>query len=316
MTNFDHLLQAVGKVGEKLNEIPEARETLIRAQRGEITIDEAVFSLVSVLKERGKLGELAETAALAVPKEESSSPLFLVEDERGTKKLNPLFEAAVLERASLDGDVPELRFGPLPEGGRPAIPVLTDSLDPVLVGAMLERAADQVQAQLSSALQAHAQECEALLLRGGGELPPVPTGVEIYRAGEVPQPLAVPQPERLSIPDHRAQEYNYRALATTQGRVSLARPIARRVGELLQEAGLHVSLGSPNSEVFQATWALQAWGQEDFSPTFNHAEVACSALAEKLLGQNPSRDLPLLLEVTPYNGIADRTFGWVAKLGR
>ena len=57
-----------------------------------------------------------------------------------THNANPMFRAAIAERASIDGDVPEFRDAnePLPvEGFRPAISVVTDSLNPILVGLML-----------------------------------------------------------------------------------------------------------------------------------------------------------------------------------
>lgn len=322
MNNLDQLLGVIGRVGETLNEIPEAREALQKAQRGELTVDQAVAGIVKAIQESGQLEaftQAADEAAIARPTEAGGLRSPLMEDGRGKQRLNPVLEAAIAERAALDGDVPELRSGPLPAEGRPAVPVLTQSLNPVVVGAMLESASNQVLAHMNRALEAHQAEFQALILAGEQKPAlPVPTGVPGYVAGEVPALMMVTEPAPVSIPAHKAQEYAYRALSTTQGRVSLAGPIAARIQQLLEDDwGTLVSLSgepAPAGRVSH-TWTMQAWGQEDFSASFNFGEVAAKALVSALAPQLERHEEPLCLRVEPFNGIADRRFGWTAHIG-
>lgn len=321
MNNLDQLLGIIGRVGESLNEIPEAREALQKVQRGEASVDEAVAVILKAIKDHGQLEAFAQTAseaALTTPEGSALTRNPVLKDSKGAHRLNPVLEAAIAERASLDGDVPELRSGPLPEEGRPAVPVLTRSLNPVVVGAMLESASNHVQIHIDRALIDHQAEIQALVLTGERNLPPVPTGVPGYVAGEVPALMMVPEPAPVSIPAHKAQEYAYRALSTTQGRVSLAGPIATRIQQLLEEEwGTLVSLsGEPEQgKAVSHTWTMQAWGQDDFSASFNFGEIAAKALVSALAPQLERHEEPLCLRVEPFNGIADRRFGWTAHVG-
>ncbi|MFA6235210.1 MAG: hypothetical protein WC824_13630, partial [Bacteroidota bacterium] len=68
----------------------------------------------------------------------------------GIPRLNPLYEAQLVERAQFDGDIPELRTGPLPEDVLPAVSVETEAHSPVAIGEMLRIAALDVQEDVLS----------------------------------------------------------------------------------------------------------------------------------------------------------------------
>lgn len=84
-------------------------------------------------------------------------------DKPNLYRLNPFYEAALIERASLDGDVPEARFGPLAEGAEPAVPVETTALSPVAVGMQLEAASQEVASEIKQLQMTHRDETDRAL---------------------------------------------------------------------------------------------------------------------------------------------------------
>ena len=121
-------------------------------------MEQGVAELINLIRSKELLPEIervAQEVSSLVPGyelnpdilEKASRPVSM-KTSTGLSQLNPVYEASIAERAFLDGDVPELRSGPLPEGGTPAVPVKTDSLDPVTIGLLLDIASKKVQRQL------------------------------------------------------------------------------------------------------------------------------------------------------------------------
>jgi len=342
--NLDELLGVIGGITDKLAKIPEGAEIFQKLRKGEITAEEAVGQLLPLIKGAGLLPDMLAAQAQVTgitghfgDLEASRRPIMM-QTSTGQPQLNPIYEAAIIERASLDGDVPELRYGPLPEDGSPAVPVLTRALDPVIVGMQLERASETVQRRIDDALEDHAAACTPLLEQANREaaelgldpetalavakklLPAVPTGVEGYQAGENPSLMVMPDipiTDIIRLTDAQASHYAYQALATTQGRVTLSHPIQEKVLDQLILKGFQVEPGSPNpDQQVTATWTMRAWGSDDFSGRFNFTLVAIGSLATSLAASAMMRkEIPQVLSVTPFNGIADRQFGWLARLG-
>ncbi len=338
-TNFDELLGLVGDLGEKLRKIPQGNEILNKLKCGDLSPDQAVQELFAVMQREGLLEDaLIQSQKLAQSTDNKIDTLLpVVFDSRtGKDVVNPLWEAALAERISLDGDVPELRHGPLPPEGKPAVPVfLEDCTNPVMVGVMLEQASKQVQALLTQAQEEHfdfvrktliltekraretGAEVERSLEVARNMLPPVPTGVAGYLAGQKPDlyPVALPSgSEILTLSDEQAQHYSHLALSTTQGRVSLCNPIEIKLAQSLEQRGLKVSRGQVLNPIAKGLWVVASYGAGDFSPRFNYVDSAISAIRDNLL-KNPLPEQDLVLEVLPYNGISTRTFGWEARIG-
>ena len=337
--NFDELLGLVGDLGEKLLKNSRGQEIFRKIQSREISEKEAVEALFQVLREEGMLGEVlgASLRAQELIPTMGDSLIPVIEQESGESIMNPLWESAIIERTSLDGDVPELRHGPMPPEGKPAVPVLLDTLDPITAGMMLDRASKEVHRKLLQAQRDHRSLCEKLLsltekksLETGADpvlalevarkhLPDEPSGVPGYLAGESPGLMAIEKPsekELLLVTEEEAQYYSHKALSTTQGRVSLANPIAKALVKRLQGKGVSVELGVVKSPKARAQWIVASYGAGDFSPRFNYVESAVSALLVNLLKGIKLEGLKhFYLEVTPFNGISTRTFGWEARIG-
>jgi hypothetical protein len=333
----DELMRTLGDVGELMNSTPEGRELFQRLRAGELTEDQAARSFLSLLQREGLMGEMvtaSKKVATLAEGSEFQNPILTTKTSTGLTQLNPVYEAALAERAFFDGDVPQLRSGRLPEGGTPAVPVLTDLLNPVAVGEMLEQASEKTLKLLEIATEEHAALCAGLISDGEaagtalevvkGSLPAKPTGVTGYVAGTEPVPMAGLVPlsgsELDNLVPEIARRYSFKALTSTQGRVSLARPIQASLLELFREAGVTVE-GREQGEaaVASATWGMVVSGPEDLSEKFSFPGVAVKALFSDLMNQ--VLNIPghttlgrFTLTVKPHNGASSRSFGWTAHL--
>ena len=218
---------------------------------------------------------------------------------------NPALRAAIAERASIDGDVPEFRQGPPPvEGFRPAVPVVTDSLNPVQVGLMLERASREIESRFQLA-----NETALVLANGDTQLV---ASVPGYPVGDVPEPMEVESPSAAvlsSIPDDKARYFVWLSIATTQGRRSLAPAIQ---AELERRLGVSAGNCDKNSRLHaDARWLLSIFGPDDLLEDFSPIESAVSFF-EDILRQR----LPCAFMVLPLAQIPERRFGWLLRTSK
>ena len=210
---------------------------------------------------------------------------------------NPLIQAAVAERVFLDGDAPELRSGPIPENGKPAVPVVTTSRNLVQVGMMLERASEQVQAKYRAALTA---QDTAL-----AKVEPI-TGIVGYEAGRFPTPVEVPEPTAgemaaLSKADERLMVW--KAISTTQGRRSLLGSLRSGLSEAYPNLEFAPTVSEASAD--STSWVVQVFGAEDLESNFQAIE---SALAKFIAFLKPYKAPVVVLQAV--NGVSSRTFGW------
>jgi len=330
------VMSTVIQVNRLLEQTPGAGPILDALRSGQMDPHEATMKLAALALDAGHGDDLlAAWSSIADAYEEESAPVVMQHDN-GREMINPLMSAAIKERASLDGDVPEARFGPLPEGGHPAVPVITDALDPVVVGYQLEQASEIVADRLALATDDHmrlvnraleqveqstanlpAPARDSALESAKSKLPPVPTGVPGYEAGKAPAPLAVPEPDTTTMarmPAEDRRRLTYRTISTTQGRESVTPGIHKTLVAALKIAGLDVAEGDPDeghTEAVRAEWTTVLWGPEDMADQFDPISTAVKALASDLcfaFDDGPDR---IWIRVTPYHdGVADRRFGW------
>ena len=339
------LLSTIGKVNDTLLENPRCAKILRGIQDGEYPdLDAGVRHLMVALKEEGLLPELqiaakeVGTGMISQEALEAAGRPLHMKTSTGINQLNPLVEAAIAERVGLDGDVPEARYGPFPKGSKPAVPVLTMAMDPVVVGIMLSDASETVGRLLEDAAEDHAHLCgriledtekmadesgrdvKTALTLAEKQLPMAPTGVPGYQAGFIPEAWPAAPPDLLRIAaltTAQRQEHAHRALATTQGRRSLAPPIAMRMLSLLRGKGIFgVVVGIPVDEAAEAHWTVTSYGAKNLSSSFMFPEVAAAVLVRDLRERLGKERTDLVLEVTPYSNIPDRQFGWRGRLGR
>lgn len=341
-------LELLEDVNSKLAQSARGREILTKIKEGTLGVEEAVLQLVEIAKEENLMGDLlrvSQDMMELVPGylENPTRPLQ-TQTSTGINQLNPLYEAAIAEIAFLDGDVPLLRTGPLPEGGSPAVPIQTDSRDPVVVGLMLQKASEEVKEELKLAVKEHTRLCERLLSASEKlakeegrdpkvflaltreKLPPVPVGVNGYEAGRLPALRSVEAPSPLSaasVSSEVRREAVYRTLTTTQGRASVSSVIEQGIREILEEKSLPLSAGGyPEHVKFESVeraWIMQVFGPQDLTDNFNPIQSAIEGLAKALLQGTYDKTPPeggWCLKVIPYNeGIPQRRFGWLVRMG-
>lgn len=262
------------------------------------------------------------------------------EDRPNYKMLHPLLMGMIVELIQYDGDVPELRTGILPEGGTPAVPVKTLSRDPVVLGAMLRRASEEVAFELGS-VQKEQDAKVARMLTTLPEENDAVTGlvrretergvaIEGYAPGKKAQMREVQPPsttDLVRMPFQERQELAHKAITSTQGRRSAVPVIAQMVLFSLQQEHAQVQLGNKTEfdnargtdKVFiEVEWGMQIeGGQNERNPNFNFIDTAARSLTTKLRGiltDEASRHTKHFLVVFPLNTISERRVGWRAAL--
>jgi hypothetical protein len=146
--------QVLTDLTEKLREeTPEIMAVIDKGKRGELNETQVMMQLVALIQAtpglEQKIMAMAHTEMISLRDAPSSIQEGLptavyTNPTSGLPSLNPLYEAALIEKAQFDGDIPELRTGPLPEGAKAAVPVLTTARSQVAIGQMLQKASDEV----------------------------------------------------------------------------------------------------------------------------------------------------------------------------
>jgi hypothetical protein len=346
--------KALEQLSEALaEESPEAADVLDKLRNGYTSEVEAIRQLMEI----PGIGETMERLAgdaFASLREESGgdalNPLTIftgtgvtptgeeppvIVQETGLPRLNPLVEAAIAERATIDGDVPELRSGPMPEGAEPAVPVESDVRDPVALGSMLKTASDEVASEMAEATAEHSAKARKLLEtveeQGMEEdralalykdnLPGPPTGVQGYEAGQVPAPRQVGKPSGSALaamPPEERQQAAYKALSTSQGRRSAVRVLEELIQVGLRSEGYDFETQPPSvgaKVLVYAQWEAKISGPLATQSNFSFIDTAAKALLLKLvplLGREEVSEG--VLEVDTVDSADMRSVGWAARV--
>lgn len=244
---------------------PDLANILDQAKAGEIDEATAMRWLMETVQGdkdlAAKLNNMAMVSLAPLRDEDVPQQMFVPRGGHGQPRLNPLFEAALVERAQFDGDIPELRTGDIAAGTLPAVPVKTTARNPVAIGAMVNKAAAQVQKDLTARTAARRQLAEAVAAGDPNALAVIqqhgalvassmtdaivqgtaaddPAG---YRRGQAPQLMAVQRPRGSTLAkmsDAERHEMAWRFLSTTQGRRSAVDTIRDLVVIQLGNKGL------------------------------------------------------------------------------
>ena len=269
--------------------------------------------------------------------------------EHGMPRLNPLVEGALLERLQFDQDAPELRSGPAPKKGLPAVPVATQARNPVALGKMLKSAAKGTRTKLDKLSKAQRKlaadvaegKPDALaILNRHGELAALQdphlhadmilygtqeTDLPGYRRGELPAAVKVKAPSgsqlaKMSPKDQ--QENAWMFLSTSQGRRTAVPVIRGVVAGQLRKHGLMVTERDfdPTTKIAPVAvheWCVQLSGKNSVQPAFSLVDLSARALAAGLLRELPKTKQPLgemFLEILPLDQFKDHQVGWAARL--
>jgi hypothetical protein len=260
--------------------------------------------------------------------------------------LNPLFVGALAEKLQFDGDIPELRTGPLPEGVSPAVPVDTDARNPVALGMMLGQASEEVKTLIEQHETERRTAIEAVAASDGTNLsllkkhadlvaagPNAARDVALWGSQETDMPSyrrGMPVPARqvttpqgkdiATVAKERAKEMTWKFFSTTAGRRTVVHTIGMLVSKRLAEQGIHAAwkgVGkSMDGEVVAAhLWKVNLSGPGNSQENFAMVDTAAAALAVGLLRKlGDQRPEGLQIEVSTVDAVADREVGWEARL--
>jgi hypothetical protein len=347
--DFNDTLQAFSTMLEE--EDPKISEIFAQMRAGELTEQEAMRLVMEHAVQNPTWGEEVESKALEAfqPMYEvdaiehlpdradilerwgmEEEDLIYIPGENRAPMLHPLVQGMIGELLQFDDDVPELRTGRMPEGVKPAVPVKTKSRNPVMIGAMLKQASEEVLAELQSAERDQAKALEDAIESGNNlAVKEIVTGsmaisVPGYEAGKAPAHRAVAQPPSQDIAKlsfKEKQELFTKALTSTQGRKSAAPVIADLVRDALRQSQIETRMGKKPSEDRDqrtASWTVEIYGTNgEMNPNFAYIDVAARAIARRLLaelGQKPIGSSNLALHVRPINQVNERIVGWEASI--
>jgi hypothetical protein len=356
MSEFDPkvtegLERVIGLIGQ---EFPELRAILDSGKRGELSENEAMAEMMGLIRTHPemsvKLMDAMKDAFLPARQESGLAPvpqmnLSEVGDEAfysgvGRPQMNPLMEAALAERAQFDGDMPELRTGPILPGVMPAVPVSTMARNPAAIGHQLQAASVKVREALDEADRRKALAIErvaeankqtlALAEKASTDLVAMARGTAEddppeYRRGELPVPMAVQGPsggELALMTTAERKEHAWRFLSTSQGRRTAVEVLRGMIARQLDKAGFPVRLREYDPRQQSMPLAFHEWkvnlsGRSSMQPAFNVIDTAGKAISRALERRARLEDpLPevLYLEVVPVDTVDIRAVGWAARL--
>lgn len=256
--------------------------------------------------------EAFATSALQVVAELSQSDL-LFEGGAGLPQLNPLVQGAIIERLQFDGDIPELRSGPLPDGVKPALSVQTSATNLAMIGALLVMASDEMAEEIQCYLESKTKELEESgstdLVKW--EIPDHPG----YKRGELPKPVKANLKKPLvAMSSQEIADFTTKALMTTQGRRSCAFAISDALRTRILQHGVAVEICEKpldDEAVLDAQWVFSMEG--DINPNFPYITIANNALFSKIKNRlSPVSSYKMV--VRSVDDIPNRVVGWECLL--
>lgn len=245
---------------------------------------------------------------------------LLWERKDGSVEWSPLIQARIAERIAFDGDLPELRTGNLPEGGRPAVPIYADGTCAVRLGLGLLKASKEVQTELDSEKEKWIASLEGVSPEALQVLSQeVVFHVPGYTPGHpaVMRDVTVTFEEVVSLSPTERQKIAFTALSTTQGRASALPLIQGFLVDQITAAGHQVRLVPRRTAppIARGSWTvLLDGGPGEWSSGYSPIDLARTVLwaqLRHLLGRKPRN---LALSVGCVGKIHERVVGWEAHL--
>ena len=333
-------------------EFPDLATILDQAKAGIITEMDALRAMSEVMATTpgmaAQFQTLARQALTPLREEDRVQPLdhdgLILHKQRGLPRLNPLVEAALIERAQFDGDMPELRTGDKPRGVAPAVSVDTNVRDPAALGHMLKTASAQVAEKITAqepakqkfiaqvvggdtdALALLEQSGQALtlaqardlVLDGKSDVMDVPE----YRRGHVPAPVKVATPSGgvlLALTPQERKQGAWQFLSTTQGRRTAVAGLTELLEVKLRGEGFEVQVrpfepGAKEPVLAAHEWSVGIDGPGAMQAAFSLIDIAAAAITKGLTARMADRRGSVILEVTAINTVDVRTVGWAGRL--
>lgn len=305
---------------------PEVRDIIGKLQRGELDEVTAMALLTTLMGKQPGLAAGLEQAALTAFAPTRSSLETIAEDDslmimpptgdHGLPRLNPVYEGALAERVQFDGDAPELRSGPMPEGGKPAVPVDTNVRNPVALGMMLEQASEAVAEELAAARKEGTQFGTNL---AAGMLPPdnsrvggPDSAVTIHEDGSVDIPTDAGA--QLTVRQHAALKADQDFLAAVDTVIMRAEPEGYKTGQVPAPRTVTEPAGSALAALTPEERQEAAW---TFLSTTQGRRTAVRAIAELVaVGMaSEGHEMPVTTPQNPSLGTVHTYVEWTVSLG-
>ena len=338
---------------ELADQFPEVGAILEMLKAGDIDQVTAIGRLMDIVTQQGIGSDISRVAegAFAALKAESNQitvpsggplpPIVFKGGEKSLPMMNPLLEAAIHERVQFDGDIPELRTGRKDPSVAPAVPVVTTVRDLTAMGQQLNRASEEVQAEIDEASEDWVKERNALAAKLLGENPGMTEETALQTANQRPWLMStrpvneVPGYETGQLPAHRdvgevsgsalaalsiadRNASAYKALSTTQGRRSALKVIAELVQVGLEGNGHKLDtreMGRADAVPVYAEWTVNISGPDGTQSNFSFVGMAARSLCRQITEQLESAKVANpVLEVFPINTVDIRKVGWGARV--
>jgi len=332
-------------------DFPDLKAVMDQAKAGTLTEMDALRAMSEILGSNPDLAERFQQmsrdlmAPLVADPDLPDDPTGLViHKKRGLPQLNPLVEAALIERAQFDEDMPELRSGGLTPGVAPAVSVDTKVRSPEALGLMLAQASQQVAEAIDAkeparrafitqmaegdltALALMEQSGQALTLAQAQDMvfdgQSAAMDVPEYRRGQVPVPLVVETPTGsalLAMTPQERKQGAWKFLSTTQGRRTAVDALAELVEVKLRGEGFQVSVrpytpGSADPVQAVHEWSVGIDGPGAVQAAFNLIDNAAASITKGLTRKMGEQRGKVILEVTAINTVDVRSVGWAGRL--
>lgn len=354
---------------------PELRQVLDQAKAGDLSEEDALRAMLEIMSadpemhrqfqdmaqkmyadiaaqmEAADPGFKARWLQQAVQDIAGTSPHpdhdgLVIHKPRGLAQLNPLVEAAIIERAQFDGDIPEMRTGGLTPGVAPAVSLETRVRTPAALGMMLAEASKQIADKITAA-EPERQRIVAAVAEGAD-----PTALALieqtgtglltvdeardrvldgkvaaldppeYRRGQVPAPVLVQPPSGsalLALTPQERKQGAWQFLSTTHGRRSAVAGITELVEVKLRGEGFEVRVrpfepGAREPVLAAHEWTVGIDGAGATQAAFSLIDVAAASITKGLTSKMGERRGGVILEVTTINTVDVRSVGWAGRL--
>lgn len=366
-------VEAMQGIAEHLGEdVPEVRGLLDKVRDGNLEPGEALEQMSTMLMQHPKVlekiqvslnrslgegeGENEQRAVLAIEKLDDKAlaeigvrrDLILYKDQdTGQLRVNPLYEAAIIERVQFDGDIPELRMsGDIPEGGTPAVPVENTGMSAVSLGHKLLSAQTDVIQQIAELAEARKESLDAglaehaasslgsdpeeralsnMVAEGALRELEKPLDVEGYRRGEKAEMRRVEAPtgsELAMLSEPERQVLAWKSVATTQGRRSSISVICDLISKRLVRKGFQVSAArewTSREALAKASWVTGvSLDEHSVQPSFSPIRVSGTSMGNKFVKDleetKVNYSVELEVEVTLCDDLSQGQVGWKSKV--
>lgn len=318
----DNFGDVIATITDKISEdFPEIREILDKAQRGELSEEQALGEMMTFTQNNptiaNKIADIFMENAQETTELENEDEIFLMAKQGGKEiedkksvfntvwedrsdqgkraRFNPQYESYLVERLQFDKDIPELRTLPMDKDTMPAVDVVATSPNLAVVGDQLKRASSQVREEQDTLEEEYTKQLSDKL-RSGTEITKTSTELDRsqipqpkgYESGKLPVAREISEmgsDELICLSEDIRRENIWEVISTTQGRRSMSGVLAQIIKEKLGDHNIIVKI-DPNGTgkvMSMAHWTMTIKGAKELQDNFSFVETCAYSLAYNLI---------------------------------